>query len=118
MTTVNYFPLPPQIYMKEMRTSATKRRHNSHRFLYKGLAEVNEIKRTHFSNFAMSDALEKNIDLLLHYLERFKQPDVRITHGASDYVAGFFSQYNATVCNIYYISQNDKCGCVILDFAL
>ena len=75
--------------MKEMCTS-TKRRHNSHRFLYKGRVEVIEIKRTHFSNFAMSDALEKNNDLLLHYLERFKQPDFRITHGASDYVAGLF----------------------------
>ena len=42
-----------------MSTSATKRRHNSHRFLYKGRAEVNDIKRTHFSNVAISDALKK-----------------------------------------------------------
>ena len=76
--------------MKEMSTSATKRRHNSHRFLYKGRAEVNKIKCTHFSNVDISDALEKRKDLLLHYLERFKQPDFRITYGASDYAAGYF----------------------------
>ena len=76
--------------MKEMRSSATKRRHNSHRFLYKGRAEVNEIKCTHFSNFDISDALEKRKELLLRYLERLKQPDFRITHGASDYVDGLF----------------------------
>ena len=96
-----------------MSTSATKRRHNSYRFLYKGRAEVNEMKRTHFSKFAMSDALEKNNDLLLHYLGRFKQPDFRITHGASEFLV-----HNATVCNMYYISHNDKCGCVILVFAV
>ena len=67
-----------------MSTSATKRRHNSYRFLYKGRAKVNDIIRTHFSNVLISDALKKGKDLLLHYLERFKHPDFRITHGASN----------------------------------
>ena len=51
------------------------------------------MKRTHISNFAMSDALEKNNDLLLHYLERFKQPDFRITHGASEFLVRIMLQY-------------------------
>ena len=44
-----------------MSTLKTKRRHNSHKFLYKGRAKVNDndIIRTHFSNVAISDALKK-----------------------------------------------------------
>ena len=45
-----------------MSTSVTKKGHNSHRFLYKDRAEINDIKHT----------FEKSKDLLLHYLERFK----------------------------------------------
>ena len=85
-----------------------------HRILFKGRYEVNEIKRNHFSNVAFSAALKRGKKLLLHYLERFKQPYFRITHEASDYVAGF----NASLCIMYYLSHIDKCGCVILDFAL
>ena len=89
MTAVKSLSLPFQKYERN-EVIRNKEETQFIQIFIPGRAEVNEIKCTHFSNFDISDALEKRKDLLLRYLERLKQPDFRITHGASDYVAGLF----------------------------